>query len=132
MLTQKPHSRVVSKNIKKRRRPKCLAQRFYEFWIKENLERFKHPPYIVRSAPDYFVLRFKGVAPEITCRIGKHGRAEVLVRDSSGVYWDIITDLTSPYSVIRRGNIIADCANPNIGPISPLGRRCGKNTSLKK
>jgi len=92
MLTQQPHSRVGANNTKKRRRTKCLPQRFYESWIKDNLERFKYPPYIVKSAPRYFVLRFKEVAPEITCRIGKSGTAEVYVRDSSGFYWDIIAD----------------------------------------
>ena len=67
-------------------------QRAYESWLKKNARRFRYPPFIAVSRSDYFVLKFTGIAAEISCRIGKNGSAEVLVRDAKGVYWDIIAD----------------------------------------
>ena len=71
---------------------KSMPQKFFEGWIKENGKKFKYPPYIFKSHPDYFRLRFSGITPEVSCTIRKDGRAEVFVIDSTGYYWDIITD----------------------------------------
>ena len=79
-------------NRPRAKKRKSIPQRFFEAWIKENAKKFKYPPYIAKSHPDYFTLRFTGIAPEISCKIGKNGVAEVFVHDSSGVYWDILGD----------------------------------------
>ena len=71
---------------------KSIPQRFFEGWIKENAKKFKYPPYITKSHPDYFTLKFTGITPEISCIIKKNGAAEVFVYDSAGFYWDILVD----------------------------------------
>ena len=72
--------------------PKNFVRKTYEKWLKKNRDRFRFPPWIAESRKDSFTLRFFGIAPELTCRINKYGRAEVFIHDSRGQYWDIIRE----------------------------------------
>ena len=91
--------------------PKNFVQKTFERWLKRNRSRFKYPPWISKARKHYFVVRFHGLMPEISCRITKSGRAEVFYIDRQGQYWDIITDFDlAPARTPGRGYYCEWCA----------------------
>jgi len=72
--------------------PKNFARKTFNRWIRKNQYRFKFPAYISKSRKDYFVLRFYGLVPELTCHINNHGIADVWIRDRQGQNRDIIME----------------------------------------
>ena len=75
--------------------PKNFVRRTYEAWIREHARRFRYPPRIQESRKQGFTLGFLGLAPELTFQVRQRrswGRAELMIHDAHGVYWDILDD----------------------------------------
>jgi len=72
--------------------PKSFHRKLYGRWIKRNINRFRFQPWISKSRKDYFIIRFKGLAPEISCFISKSGNAEIRIRCCSGYLDDIVKE----------------------------------------
>jgi hypothetical protein len=56
--------------------PKNVVRKTFNRWLTHSAGRFHHPPRVVASHREYFVLQFAGVTPAIRCYISKH---EVIV-----------------------------------------------------
>ncbi|MCC7225624.1 MAG: hypothetical protein IT507_02915 [Burkholderiaceae bacterium] len=75
--------------------PKNFVRRTYEAWIRKHAWRFRYPPWIKESRRHGFTVRFLGLAPELTFQVRQRrswGRAEIMIHDAHGVYWDILDD----------------------------------------
>ena len=53
--------------------PKNFVRKTFDRWLARSAGRFHHPPRVVLSRKDYFVLQFAGVTPAIHCVIKKNG-----------------------------------------------------------
>jgi hypothetical protein len=53
--------------------PKNVVRKTFDRWLAHSAGRFHHPPRVVVSRREYFVLPFAGVTPAIQCVIKKQG-----------------------------------------------------------
>jgi hypothetical protein len=53
--------------------PKNFVRKTFDRWIAHSAGRFHHPPRVVGSRREYFVLQFAGVTPAIRCVVKKKG-----------------------------------------------------------
>ena len=53
--------------------PKNFVRKTFDRWLAHSAGRFYHPPRVVVSRREYFVLQFAGVTPAIQCVIKKKG-----------------------------------------------------------
>jgi hypothetical protein len=71
--------------------PKNFVRKTFDRWLAHSAGRFRHPPRVVVSRKDYFVLQFAGITPAIKCVIKKEGMVEIYAI-YQGKGWDILTD----------------------------------------
>jgi hypothetical protein len=57
--------------------PKNFVRKTFDRWLAHSAGRFHHPPRVVVSRREYFVLQFAGVTPAIQCVIKKKGTVGV-------------------------------------------------------
>jgi hypothetical protein len=53
--------------------PKNFVRKTFDRCLAHSAARFHHPPRVVLSRRDYFVLQFAGVTPAVECVIKKKG-----------------------------------------------------------
>jgi hypothetical protein len=53
--------------------PKNFVRKMFDRWLAHSAGRFHHPPRVVVSRREYFVLQFAGVTPDIQCLVKKKG-----------------------------------------------------------
>jgi hypothetical protein len=71
--------------------PKNFVRKTFDRWLSHSYARFRHPPRVVLSHKDYFVLQFSGITPAIQCSIRKDGMVEIYaIYEGEG--WDILTE----------------------------------------
>jgi hypothetical protein len=71
--------------------PKNFVRKTFDRWLSHSYSRFHHPPRVVLSRKDYFVLQFSGITPVIQCSIRKDGMVEIYaIYQREG--WDILTE----------------------------------------
>jgi hypothetical protein len=69
--------------------PKNFVRKTFDRWLAHSAARFRHPPRVVLSCRDYFVLQFAGVTPAIECVIKKKGAVDIYhPRGRSRSAWD--------------------------------------------
>ena len=61
--------------------PKNFVRKTFDRWLAHNAARFRHPPHVVLSRRDSFVLQFAGVTPAIQWVIKKKGTVGVYHRE---------------------------------------------------
>jgi hypothetical protein len=71
--------------------PKNFVRKTFDRWLAHSAARFRHPPRVVVSRKDYFVLRFTGITPAIEGVIRKEGMVEIYAMYGEDV-WDILTE----------------------------------------
>jgi hypothetical protein len=57
--------------------PKNFMRKTFDRWLAHSAGRFHHPPRVVVSRREYFVLQFAGVTPAIQCVVKKKGTVGV-------------------------------------------------------
>ena len=93
--------------------PKSFVRKTFDSWLKANAHRFRFAPVIVLSRKHYFALQFSGLASELFLEIRNYGFVEVIIRDTTGRYWDIIADFDISEERNREGKYYcAYCDDP--------------------
>jgi hypothetical protein len=116
--------------------PTNFVCKTFDRWLAHNAARFHHPPHVVVSRRDYFVLQFAGVTPAIKCVIKKKGvvgiynflKGEESIRlvfvrqvyevdvdiyiTYQGETWDILTDFDVYQGRTSTGHYYCDACTP--------------------
>lgn len=71
--------------------PKNFVRKTFDRWLAHSAGRFHHPPRVVVSRKDYFVLQFAGVTPAIRCSISTEGMVG-LYASYQGEWWDLLAE----------------------------------------
>jgi hypothetical protein len=116
--------------------PKNFVRKTFDRWLAHSAARFHHPPRLVLSRRDDFVLQFAGVTPAIECVIKKkgtvgiyHPQGEEFIRlvlaghaykVDVGIYviyqgetWDILTDFDVYQRRTSTGQYYCDACTPS-------------------
>jgi hypothetical protein len=70
---------------------KYFALKTFRRWLAREGHRFRHRPLIQFVRREYFILRFSGITPKISCIISKSGRVEIWARHRKEC-WDILSE----------------------------------------
>ena len=71
--------------------PKNFVRKTFDRWLAHSTGRFYHPPRVVVSRREYFVLQFAGVTPAIRCAISQEGIV-CIYASYQGEWWDALAD----------------------------------------
>jgi hypothetical protein len=71
--------------------PKNFVRKTFDRWLARSAGRFHHPPRVVLSRREYFVLQFAGVTPAIRCVISTEGMVGLYASDQ-GEWWGLLVD----------------------------------------
>jgi hypothetical protein len=116
--------------------PKNFVRKTFDRWLAHSAARFHHPPHVVLSRRDYFVLQFAGITPAIQCCIKKEGMVGIyalpqgewsiglalvghVYKVDVGIYviyqgetWDILTDFDVYQQHTSTGQYYCDAGRP--------------------
>ena len=90
---------------------KYFVLKTFKRWIAREGFRFRYRPFIHIIRKEYFILRFSGITPKISCIITKYGRVEIWAVHRKE-NWDILSEFDIHEQLNEYGQYFCQSCEP--------------------